>query len=101
MTIKTNWNEPGIKLASKGIAGLLHRRVAFTLRDAIMEVRERLSTAREFNKPSKFYRYISPVGRISNLNSDCLRVAKIELVEKKLVELLVFVLDWERDTLDD
>jgi hypothetical protein len=101
MTIKINWNEPGMALASKGLDGCFHRNVAFTINDAILEVRKHLSTAREFNKPSKLFRYISPVGRISNPNPDCLRVAKIELVEKKLVELLDFVLDWEKDTLDD
>jgi len=110
MIVKNNRNSAGMKLASKGMHGCLHRRLAFALKDVILEVKEHLSTAREGNKPPKFFSYITHVREspehpwvdfAPNTDVDYFRAAKIELVEKKLVELLDFVLDWEKDTLDD
>lgn len=81
-----NWDEPSMKLALHGVPGILHRSLAFVLDDAILEVRRINKLAKEGN---------------ADISTDYYRAAKIKLVEEKLMELLSFVLDWDKEKLDD
>lgn len=110
MPSEFDWDDPSMKLAAYGAAGILHRSVAFALDDAILEVRKcykltkkndaqerridlRISQVRE--SPDH------PLVDFVTEKTDYYKAAKIKLVEEKLMELLSFVLDWEKEKVDD
>lgn len=87
MTSEFDWDCPSMNLAAYGAGGILHRSVAFALDDAILEVR-------------KCYK-LTKDNDVQERKTDYYKAAKIKLVEEKLMELLRFMLDWEKDKVDD